>query len=387
MRNLPEGLERVRAFRDVLLALLLVFFAFTTGDTFAVVLGTLERDRPADVLSVILVLAQCLPMIVRRTHPGLALVVISVAWGLHQVVGYQGSSAGLALYIALYSAGAHLTRRRGLAVAGLVAGYLALAVAMNRTNHGEKPIDYLTFVPVLVLFWLIGEGVRARTRAEAARRAAQKREAVAQERAHIARELHDVVTHHVTAMVVQAEALPYLLPGNPDKVRDGLGTISTTGRSAMTDLRELLDVLHDPGTPTDQERSPAHEPLEVLVERARAAGQDVTFAEHGAAAPLPTGLSLALQRVVQESLTNALKHAPDRTTTVTLTHSEDELDVAVVTSGGSTTPSPRRPWARSGRGINGMRDRVAAFGGELTAGQEPDGSFAVRAKLPRRPAA
>ncbi|WP_285598184.1 histidine kinase [Kineosporia sp. NBRC 101731] len=385
MCHLPEGLSRARALRDVLLALALIVFAFATGGTFAVVLGAVNRDRPDDLLSVVLLLAQCLPLIVRRTRPDLALGVIGLAWGVYQLMGYEGSSAGLALYIVLYSAGAHLTRRRWQTAAGATFGYLVLAVTLHRTPYHETPLSYVTFAPVLVLFWMIGEGVRARTRAEAARRAAQKREAVAQERAHIARELHDVVTHHVTAMVVQAEALPYLLPGNPDKVRDGLGTISATGRSAMTDLRELLDVLHDPGTSTDQERTPARESLEVLVERARAAGQDVTFAEHGDPAPIPTGLGLALQRVVQESLTNALKHAPGRTTAVTLTHGEDELDVAVVTSGGATTP--RRPWARSGRGINGMRDRVAAFGGELTVGQEPGGGFAVRAKLPRRPAA
>nr|WP_269329627.1 histidine kinase [Kineosporia babensis] len=338
------------------------------------------RDQDADWLSALLILAQCLPLVLRRTRPALCLGLVGAAFAAYQLLGYQPSSAGLSLYLALYSVGAHLTRRRFEVVVAAGVSYLVVAVVLLQGPYAERPIDAVTFVPVLALFWLIGEGVRARANAEAARRAAQEREAVAAERARIARELHDVVTHHVTAMVVQSEALPFLLPHNPDKVRVGLATISTTGRSAMTDLRELLDVLHDPGTPI--ESTPAREGLETLIERARSAGQPIEFTQHGEAGTLPTGLALALQRVVQESLTNALKHAPGRAVDVTLTYSPDAVDLAVVTTPGSTVR--RRPWARSGRGIAGMRDRVAAFGGELTAGGDADGSFAVRAWLPRK---
>jgi signal transduction histidine kinase len=381
-------MQGLRSSRDVLLAAALTVGAFIPGNgIFAPVLGSDVRDRDADVLSVVLILAMCLPLVLRRSQPVVALGVIGVAWGTYQVLGYHPSSAGLGLYVALYSAGAHLAAQRVEVAAGATVAYIVLSVVIDRSDYREQPINYVTYYPVLLLFWLIGEGVRARARSEAARRVAQKREAVAAERSRIARELHDVVTHHVTAMVVQAEALPFLLPGNPGRVTDGLGTISATGRSAMKDLRELLDVLYDPGTAVDGERAPAREPLENLVERARSAGQAVDFVQHGADEVLPTGLGLALQRVVQESLTNALKHAPGSPTTVTLNQSPGEIEVAVVTARALAVPvGGRRPWARSGRGINGMRDRVAAFGGELTAGPEADGGFAVRARLPRRPA-
>ena len=382
----------LRSSRDVLLAAALTVGAFIPGNgIFAPVLGSDVRDQDADLFSVVLILAMCLPLVVRRTHPIVALGVIGFAWGTYQILGYHPSSAGLGLYIALYSTGAHLAARRVEVAAAATAAYVVLSVAIDRSDYREQPINYVTYYPVLALLWLIGEGVRARARSEAARRVAQKREAVAAERTRIARELHDVVTHHVTAMVVQAEALPFLLPANPGKVTDGLGTISATGRSAMKDLRELLDVLYDPGTEIDGDRAPAREPLENLVERARSAGQTVEFVQHGAPESLPTGLGLALQRVVQESLTNALKHAPGSPTTVMLNQTAREIEVSVVTAGASAGAMAvpvggRRPWARSGRGINGMRDRVAAFGGELTAGPEPGGGFAVRARLPRRPA-
>ncbi len=380
--------ERVRVSRDVLLAAVFLVGAFIPGNgTFAPVLGSDQRDQGTNALTVVLILAMCLPLVLRRSQPALALGIIGVAWGTYQVLGYSPSSAGLSLYVALYSAGAHLAARRIEVAAVATVAYVVLSIAISRTDYHEQSINYVTFYPVLALFWLIGEGVRARARSEAARRVAQKREAVAAERTRIARELHDVVTHHVTAMVVQAEALPFLLPGSPDKVTAGLGTISGTGRSAMKDLRELLDVLYDPGTEIDGERAPAREPLENLVERARSAGQAVEFVQQGAPETLPTGLGLALQRVVQESLTNALKHAPGSSTTVTLNQLPEEIEVSVVTAGAAAVPAgSRRPWARSGRGINGMRDRVAAFGGELTAGPEPGGGFAVRARLPRRPA-
>ncbi|MCE0537060.1 histidine kinase [Kineosporia rhizophila] len=378
----------MRRSRDVLLAVVLTVASLVPGNgTFGVALGNQDlRDQDADPLSFFLILAQCLPLALRHRRPGLCLALVGPAVGIYQLLGYQPTSAGLSLYVALYSAGAHLARRRALVAAAAVAGYVVVAVAMQHTPYAERPVDSLTFFVALSLFWVVGEGLRARARAEAERRVALEREAVAAERARIARELHDVVTHHVTAMVVQSEALPFLLPDRPDGVRDGLATISRTGRSAMTDLRELLDVLHDPGTPPGEEadRTPAHEPLETLIERARSAGQTIEFTHQGDTDPLPTGLTLALHRVVQEALTNALKHAPGCPISVTLAQTSDAVQVDIVTAASSAKAAPRRPWARSGRGINGMRDRVTAFGGELTAGPEPDGSFVVRARLPRK---
>jgi signal transduction histidine kinase len=201
------------------------------------------------------------------------------------------------------------------------------------------------------------------------------------ERAGIARELHDVVTHHVTAMVVQAEAARYLTD-QPEQAEASLKAIAGTGRQALTELRHLLGVL-DPGhrspSAAGADRAPLRGRIGDLVGQVRAAGQPVELHEQGVAREEPGAAELAAYRVVQEGLTNALKYAPGVQTAVHVRHSADVIDVDVVND---APAGAARITRGSGRGLAGLRERVVVLGGELSAGPRPDGGYTVHASIP-----
>jgi signal transduction histidine kinase len=247
----------------------------------------------------------------------------------------------------------------------------------------ERPLDYVTFYLVLLACWSGGAWIRARQAGEAERSRKEADVAIERERAHIARELHDVVTHHVTAMVVQADAAGYLLPGSPDRVTESLAAIGGTGRQALTELRQLLGVLDASGAggaPANAEQAPPAAPgllLSELVTRTKQAGQPVYLAEDGAPTTVAADVGLAAYRVVQEGLTNAVKHAPGRHTAVRVRYGK-ELEVEVTTDGPVITAGDFTP----GRGLSGLQDRVRACGGTLMAGGKPGGGFTVLARIP-----
>lgn len=367
--------SRTATVRDLVLGALLALGATVPGNgTVGVVLGDLPTRSP-DTFLVLLVLAQTLPLVLRRSHPALCLALVGTGFAVHQLLGYAPTVAGLGLYVALYSAGAHLPARRRTIAVTAIAAYLVLAVGLRAAGSPAGALEFATFLPVLVVIWVAGSWVRARRSAQVAVQVAEAVAAVADERARIARELHDVVSHHVTAMVVQAEALQFLVERQPEKVVAGLEVIGETGRSAMTDLRDLLGALHGAA---DSGREPAVGSLHDLVERSRAAGLAVDLHESGSPAVGPAGVSLAVYRVVQESLTNAVKHAPGSDVVVRVERGAREVAVEVRSSSGRA----RRDWARSGRGLTGLEERVGFVGGRFAAGPEPDGGFAVRAWIP-----
>ncbi len=289
---------------------------------------------------------------------------------VYQWGGYPTTVAGMALLFVLYSVGAHQERfRRPIAVTA-TAGYVALAIALHRHGSGERVINYVTFFVVLAASWGAGAWVRSRQLDEARKRQASVRRAITDERGRIARELHDVVTHHVTAMVVQADMAGFLIAADPAKAADGVAAVSKSGREALTELRRLLGVLEGVAL---SEGDPGR--VEDLVERIRRAGQPVDFAEEGGPGP-DGGLGLAVYRVVQEGLTNAVKHARGRPTRVRVRHAGDGTEIEVVTEGsfrGSHVP---------GRGLTGLGERVKVFGGTFEAAGTPAGDFAVRVRLP-----
>jgi signal transduction histidine kinase len=214
-------------------------------------------------------------------------------------------------------------------------------------------------------------------------RAAELRQAIESERSRIARELHDVVTHNVSVMVIQAGAARRTLPTSPDEAREALLAVEGAGRTAMAELRHVMGLLSSSDIEdADLTPQPGLGDLETLVARVRdAAGMPVELTILGTPRPVPAGKSLAAYRVVQEGLTNAVKHAPGGSATVTVQYDDQMLSVEVENTG---THGPGPPWHGSGRGLLGLRERLAVYGGLLSAGRLPTG-FRISAVLPLEP--
>jgi signal transduction histidine kinase len=321
-------------------------------------------NRPLDGLALAVIAIEGLPLAVRRVSPALCLALVAAGFAADQLLGYH-TVAGTALPIALMSTALHLRRHRRTMIVLTSVAYVPLSVLLYRQGSTEGVVGFTTFYLALALAWGIGAWLRLTRAAEEERRRHVAEASRAAERTRIARELHDVVTHHVTAMVVQAEAARYLTAA-PDRLDQALSAVSDTGRQAIGDLRQLLELLN-----------PSTGELHALVERTRRAGQPVEFTEHGR--PRGSDADATAYRVVQEALTNALKHAHGSRTEVHVDHGPKEIVVEVSTDGsGSGGASP----GGSGRGLAGLRERVGLLGGEFDADRRADGGFVVRARIP-----
>jgi signal transduction histidine kinase len=220
---------------------------------------------------------------------------------------------------------------------------------------------------------------------------ANARAAVMEERARIARELHDIVAHNVSLMVVQTIAADRVQDRSPDKAHELHATVEQTGRDTVDELRRLLDVLRTDenaeGTPSKEPPQPTIDALPALVDAVRATGLDVDYQVSGTPGPLPAGYHLTVYRVVQEALTNTVKHAGSPRTRVSLLWGEEpeRLHIRVCDDGpgdaGGATARPPVPAGTSGHGLLGMRERVAATGGTLHTGPRPGGGYCVHAVL------
>ncbi|MEE6309838.1 histidine kinase [Plantactinospora veratri] len=376
LRMLPDLWRRWPVtVRDLPLALLIALAsALPVLQDRGTQLGNLP-GRPFDELAVVAIALECLPLALRRRWPAISLALVSLGFTIDQLRAYH-TVAGAALAVALLSAGVHLERRRRTTLVLGSAAYVALAVALHRQGSTEGVSGFLTFYLALALAWGGGAWLRQSRAAEAERRRHVASTARAAERARIAGELHDVVTHHVTAMVVQAEAARYLTAA-PDSLDTTLTAITDTGRRAIADLRILLDLLN-PDHGADP-RVPSVGELHALVERTRLAGQPVEFTQEGSPAETTGGAEVAAYRVVQEALTNALKYAHGSRTGVRVRHGEREITVEISTDGsGAHAGSP----GGSGRGLAGLRERVTVLGGEFSAERREDDGFVVRARIP-----
>ncbi len=328
------------------------------------------------------------PLVLRRRAPLLMWLAIWAGIALLCLLAHN-SVRGLAftfvLLAAAYSLGAQAGFRR--AVAGLVLtapvvavlshkGELALAFAQG---YGGSTTVALTFLQLLA-FWLAGVFVHARGRAVslAARSAALQRQAgqaASDERARIARELHDIVAHHLSVVVLQAAGAR--ASGKPAGA--ALEKIENSARQALDETSRLLNVLRDPDEEAGLAPQPAIAELDALAARVRAAGLPVNLVIDGDLAALPAVVDVSVYRIVQEALTNVLKHAGPARAEVTVGCAADTVTIEV-TDNGTGQPGNGSPGA--GHGLAGMRERAAVFGGELAAGPRPGGGFAVRARLP-----
>jgi signal transduction histidine kinase len=345
--------------------------------------------RGPDVLGALLAVLTAAPIAWRRRWPMSVLVVTAVAAVAYEVLGYATSIAPFGLLVALYTVAAHCDRARSRLAALLVAVGLGIVLLTARweVNLGTIISNFVVFGTA----WVIGDNLKTRRafvaslheRAERAEqtRVAEAERAVAEERTRIARELHDVVAHSMSVMVVQAGAARRVLDREPDRAAEALQAIETTGREALTEMRRLLGVLRDQGEARPElAPQPTIDGIGSLVEHFADAGLPVTLERFGVERELPAGIGLSAYRIVQEGLTNALKHAgPDTRVEVKVRYRDDDIEVEVLDDGRGVTSSPPDG---SGHGLVGMRERVDVCGGDLKAGPRPGGGFAVRARLP-----
>lgn len=337
-----------------------------------------------------LLLGQTAPVAARRLAPVAAAAVGAAALAIEALAAVptntlSGLLAGLVL---LYSLGRHAAGWSMVAVTTFAGA--ALAVHMVRLP-GSQISDLAFAVIFSAAAWLTGRAMRRReqerhraeadARTERAAAAAAVDAAVADERARIARELHDVVAHGMGVMVVQAAAAEQLLTQDPDSARAPLSTVRQTGQQALAEMRRLLGLLRDGGTGDVLDPQPGLQQLPSLVEQLRDAGMAVTFTVTGEPTRVPPGQQLCAYRIVQEALTNSLKHAGGAPARVELDYRADALAIRVHNNAGTRSPEASNG---AGHGLVGMRERVRLYGGTLQAARQPDGAFLVDAVLPTR---
>jgi signal transduction histidine kinase len=337
------------------------------------------------------------PVAFRRKDPVKAFIV-AVAGGAIQIISGQTGPvpADFAVVVLLYTLAAYRPRRES--VAGLIICLAGSAVAIwvwdspaasvSSVEHLVSPAAFMLGGTSLAA-WVLGDSMRYRrayyaaleeraTRLEA-ERDAQAKIAAAAERARIARELHDVVAHNVSVMVVQADGASYALRSEPERARQALAAISSTGRQALTEMRRLLGVLRSGDSGADLAPQPGLDQLRELLDQARAAGLSVSLSLEGAPRQLSEGAELAAYRVVQESLTNTRKHGGGlAAAAVTLRYEPDGLVVQVTDDGKGESGQPDG----AGHGLIGMRERIEMYGGSIEAGPLAAGGYQVTARLP-----
>jgi len=388
---------------DGALALLLIFPG-----------GGIPRHSVRELLVTLpFVLGMVVPVVFRREHPVGAFAAVIAVGGLQVLVMRRPTGADLAVLVVLYTLAACQPRR--ISLRGLAICLIGAATAMLRW-HPVHAVNSLYTIgteaaviggPVL-LAWLLGDSARWRrgyyqALEERAARLERERDAQAQiaaaaERARIAREIHDVVAHNVSVMVVQADGAAFALDASPQRTREALAAISATGRRALAEMRSLLGVLRDSATAPEPVLAPQPgiEELGDLLEQARAAGLPVSLTVCGVPRPVPEGEALAVYRLVQESLTNVRKHAgPGVTATVSLGYAGQGLEMRVTDDGCGAaaaagtgrhgTVLAETGLAETGHGLAGMRERIELYGGTVRAGPRAGGGYEVVARLPLAP--
>jgi signal transduction histidine kinase len=380
---------------DSVLALVVVFFGVSVGSALRQV-GVVE--------GMLFVVAMSAPVALRRRYPVGAFAATVIVGGLEVLALPRPIGSDLAVVIMVYTVAAYRPRRISLAalavcLAGSVIAVLVWAADVVHSTYTLAGVAAVFGGPAL-LAWLLGDSMQWRRGyyrglEERAARLERERDAhiqvaAAAERARIARELHDVVAHNVSVMVVQADGAAFALDASPEKARQALTAISRTGRQALAEMRGLLGVLRSASdSEADLAPQPGVEQLAELLEQTRAAGLPVSFAVEGVPRTLPSGAALAAYRIVQESLTNARKHGgPTVTAGVTLRFCEDQLVIKVTDDG--RAPVAVRAVADAGpdglgHGLIGMRERADVYGGTVTAGPRPGGGWRVTATLPLAP--
>jgi signal transduction histidine kinase len=380
LRSLYRSLDPVRV--DAVFAAVLLL-----AGVLAAVFGE-DKARGAQLISMVGV---TVPVAFRRRRPIAAALTMALALLLATALGGAPTQAtGIVALIALVS-GAYMlgarTQGRVLA-AGTIA--LIVALAVDAIVEESQTVSALLFFTFFVVGLPVAAGQATRSRAQLAdeladravalerAREGEAQAAVQEERARIARELHDVVAHDVSVMVVQAAAAKRIVEREPDRAEEAIVSIEGTGREALAEMRRLLGVLRRGDEDLALAPQPSLSRVDALLARTRAAGLDVALERSGDDAPLPAGVDLAAYRVVQEALANVVRHARAEHATVRLTYDPRAVVVEVVDDGRGAADGG----GKAGHGLIGLRERVDLYGGDFEAGPRAEGGFGVRARLP-----
>jgi signal transduction histidine kinase len=319
---------------------------------------------------------------VRRRYPfivGVGVVALSTFqiafWGDPQLI-----PSSIAFFLSLYALTVWTTARMfALGIGLLIAMYLGSAAGPKGSLSHSTFFTVVTLIVMLLIRRVLGDRERRAQLAERERDVAA-REAVVGERARIARELHDAIAHNVSMMVLQAGAERRTLDGQQGGTHAVLQTIEQTGRGALTEMRRLVGMLREDGE-DELSPQPGLDDLPHLAAQVREAGLPVELAVEGDKRPLPVGIELSAYRIVQEALTNALKHAGNATASVRVRYGDDTLELEIIDDGPGSVP----PIATGGgHGLTGMRERVALYGGRIDTGHKASGGFRVLVLLPVR---
>lgn len=398
MTWVEHQLERLRSLNplivDGVLAAVLLVIAVVTVYAQELTEGLSEPPPVAAIT----ILATTAPIVVRRRHPLPALAAGCAGVLVHVVADWPEGSVPTSVLLLTYSVAAWDTPRR--AMLGLGAVYTTLFVLAVTDTPGLDTLGVAGNLAIFTVAWTIGIALRARREALEARvRQAEERanlerqsaaRALAEERLRIAQELHDVVAHSMSVIAVQAGVGAHVLDDRPEQARAALEAISATSRGTLTELRRLLGVLRDGEGKRSDAPAPGLADVPALVDEVRRAGVPVQLEIAGSSAGTHAGVELSAYRVVQEALTNVIKHAgsPERVD-VRITHLPGSLHVEVVDDGrgaaalASVGPGPNDGRALAGgHGLVGMRERVELWGGELSVGPVPGGGYRVSAELP-----
>ncbi|MEH0974720.1 histidine kinase [Micromonospora sp. CPCC 205546] len=380
--------------------------AFDVLVSAAVVLLALAglANQPGGWKATLVGAAMAVALLFRRAHPSAVALVVAALALVQVVAGWGPLAFDVAVLIALYSVVKYADRLRDGILAGIGAAVGVVLAGLQTQGVIAWWATAIYYGLVTGAVWLVALNVRTRRlyvlsleeRAATLEREreAEARAAVAGERTRIARELHDVVAHSMAVMIVQADGARFMLDRDPEMARQAVKVVADTGRQALEEMRRLVGVLREPTAPAaaggpdgaGAGADPAHRRLALaelptLLDRFRAAGLRARHAVTGEPAPMPPGLELTVYRVVQEGLTNALKHAGvGADVEVTVAHAGDAVVVRVVDDGRGRPPVGPAP--SGGHGLLGMRERVGVYDGSLTAGPRRGGGWQVEARLP-----
>jgi len=359
---------------------------------FAVGSALLADARTLGTVGYGLLIVGAAALLVRRTHPVAALAGTVIPAFAYDLLNFPGGLCTIAVGVALYSVADAGHVRTGIgAIVAVVGGFLGIGVVFGR-GHVFDLVTALWFAGWLVASLILGETTRSRrayleeveqraieaerTREDEARRRA------GEERIRIARELHDILAHRISMISVQSGVGAHLMDRDPDQARRALVAVNQASKEALQELRATLGLLRQVDAPEPRSPAPGLAQLEGVMASASAAGVEVRLDVSGRPRDLPTGVDLAAYRIVQESLTNVIRHARAATARIAIAYRRTEVVIEVEDDGRGVDEGEGEPVAGGGNGLIGMRERATALGGELEAGPLAGGGFRVLARLP-----